>query len=353
MALHSKSPLILALLVSAAPYAVSQVPQGCCGQAYAAAELQISNAERSLAFYHDVLGLEYPPGWTSKLNAPSAAQAKLTGIPGLIRVVNLVIPGATWHMQLVETSGMERKAMNPRRQDIGATGFILYVRDLDRTLTALKKAEAPIVTTGGAPVTAGTGRAILAQDPDGFFIEVRQPQAVPPNAPAGNVIGARMSVSIADTDRTSAYWRNLLDFDVQPEASFRADRPELALHGTPGAQVRKSVATIRKGGQFDRPGTDVVFEFLEFKNIERRTLAPRYQDPGGGAFVLRLKTADASIRGKEMAAAVERLKASGQAKILTTGGEALDQGARFAVFTQDVNGFILEITQSVAESGKQ
>ena len=160
-------------------------------------------------------------------------------------------------------------------------------------------------------------------------------------------------MSTADTDKTSAYWRNLLDFDVRPEASFRADRMELALHGTTGAQVRKSTATIRKGGQFDRPGTDVGFEFLEFKNIDRRTLAPRYQDPGGGAFVLRLKTADPAIRGKEIAAAVQRLKASGQAKILTTGGEALDQGARFAVFTQDVNGFILEMTQSVAEPGKQ
>ena len=345
--------MTIAVLGSAT--ALGQAREGCCGQSYPAAEYQVANAENSVAFYHDVLGLEYPPGWTGKINAASQAQSQLTGaVNGLIRVVALPIPGASWHMQIVDTTGIDRKPVAPRRQDIGAPGLILYVRNLDASAAALKKTGAPIVTIGGAPVPIGgnnsKSRAILAKDPDGFFIELRQMDPLPQtSAPAtSNVIGARVAVSIGDTGQTTRYWRDLLDFDVDSDAAFSKDSVELALQGAPGAQVRKSIATLRTNGKFAHP--DVVFEFLEFKNIERRVLVPRYQDPGSGAFVLRLRTGNSGIRGKEMADLVKLLKASPQAKILTAGGDALDQGRRLAMFTQDLNGFILEATQSTGDA---
>ena len=46
------------------------------------------------------------------------------------------------------------------------------------------------------------------------------------------------------------------------------------------------------------------------------------------------------------------LKASPQTKILTEGGDALDQGRRFAIFAQDLNGFILEATESAGEASE-
>ena len=95
----------------------------------------------------------------------------------------------------------------------------------------------------------------------------------------------------------------------------------------------------------------MTFEFLEFRKIDRKRLNPRYQDPGGGGFVLRLKTGDSGMRGKEMADFVALMKTSHEAKILTAGGNALDQKRRFAIFFQDLNGFVLEATQSVPEPG--
>jgi hypothetical protein len=55
-----------------------------------------------------------------------------------------------------------------------------------------------------------------------------------------------------------------------------------------------------------------------------------------------------------MAALVRRLKDDGQTKILTVGNDALNQGARVAMFFQEPNGFILEAIQRIENaSGKQ
>lgn len=340
---------------ASAPAAQTQAPpQGCCDQGFPAGEWQVTSAEKAVAFYHEVLGLDLPPGWTGKTNPPSPVHGPLTGaVGGYWRVVGMPIPGARWSLQIVETTGLDRRPFAPRRQDVGATGLILYVRDLDTALRALRQANAPIVTSGGAPVRIGSngrGRAVVATDPDGFFVEVRQMEPPrPTTAPStSNVIGAAVSVSIADTEETASYWRDVLGFDVR-SAAATSDRTEQTLYGTPGARIRKSIATIRSGGKFYYPGADLVFELLEFSNVDRRAVVPRYQDPGAGGFVLRLRTRDSGIRGKEMADFVKVLKSSDRTRILTAGGDALDQGRRFAIFFQDMNGFILEATQSTPD----
>ena len=343
-------PLALLVLIGAA--SPSRAQQGCCGQSYPGAELQIGNAETSVAFYHDALGMDYSPAWTGKPNPFSSVQGKLTGMSGQLRTATMVIPGADFHIQLVESTGIDRKPVMARRQDIGATGFILYVRNLDAGIAALKKANAPIVSAGGKPVNIadknGKGRAILAQDPDGYFVELRQIDPLPATtAPASsNVIGARMSLSVADTGKSTRYWSDLLNFDVTSEP-FGKNPAALALNGTPHAQIRKSIAKIRPGGRFAHPGPNVVFELQEFKGIDRKALNPRYQDPGAGGFVLRFKTFDPSVRGKEIEEYAKLLRDAGMPKILTAGNGPEDQMFRFAMFTQDLNGFIMEVTQSI------
>jgi hypothetical protein len=61
------------------------------------------------------------------------------------------------------------------------------------------------------------------------------------------------------------------------------------------------------------------------------------QDPGNAAF--NLNTGD-------MEALVRRLKDDGSSTILSANGEPVKQGSRIAMFFQDLNGFILEATQS-------
>jgi hypothetical protein len=118
-----------------------------------------------------------------------------------------------------------------------------------------------------------------------------------------------------------------------------------ALYGIPGARLRKSIARLRVNGRLGHP--DVVFELLEFKGVTRDKIKPRYQDPGSGAFVLRVRGEGGHPRGEEILSVVRQIRNSRYARVLTSGGEALDQGRRFAVFTQDSDGFIMEFTQQV------
>ena len=305
------------------------------------AEFTVSDQEHSIAFYRDALGLGEP---IARVNPALPGVGQLTGtITGAAHVARLPIPGASWTMEIVETTGVERKPVAGRRQDIGASGLILYVRDIDRTIATLKNSGATFVTVGGRAIhvqrkNAGY-RAIVARDPNDFFIEVRQMDQLPATtAPASsNVVGAAISISVENTDKTARYWREILDFDVDTSASFSREKSELALQGTPGAEIRTSIAAY--------PGSDVVFELLEFKGIDRAALHPHTQDPGSGAFALTCG---------DMSSLVSRLRSNPEGKILTVGNNALNQGARIAMFFQDLNGFVFEAIQRVdnGRSGK-
>ena len=70
---------------------------------------------------------------------------------------------------------------------------------------AWRRANAPIVTPGGKPVTMSDGsRAILINDIDKRFIEIRQPASLPETAAAAtnNIVDVRLSISVNDMDRT-------------------------------------------------------------------------------------------------------------------------------------------------------
>ena len=96
------------------------------------AELTVSSLEPSVAFYQDVLGLSPP---VARFSATLPGVGQLTGtVTGGVRLARMPVPGVSWTVELVETTGVERRPLNARRQDIGASGLILYVRDLDVTL---------------------------------------------------------------------------------------------------------------------------------------------------------------------------------------------------------------------------
>ena len=203
-----------------------------------------------------------------------------------------------------------------RIEDPGTATVVLRVRDLDALVAKLKQAGTPVVTRGGAPVTmqaaTGTYRAIVVRDPDGHFVEFRQPEQIPADAPPGVVIGAHVRIAIADTDATMRLYRDLLGF--QPRLGlFSGDKTFAALTGLPdGAQYRLTNAPV--------PGRpELTLEFIEFRGVDRKPLRSRIQDPGS----VRL-----SFNVRDLDAAVTKFTSTGGA-VVTTGGKpvSLGQGA--------------------------
>ena len=107
---------------------------------------------KTLAFYQAVFN-------TGGQVGPFASDKPqiLTNSPGAtLRVAMTQLKGA-FNFELTEFGNLERQLnKQPDIQDPGAPMMKILVRDLDAVVANAKKANAPIITKGGMPVTAPT-----------------------------------------------------------------------------------------------------------------------------------------------------------------------------------------------------
>jgi catechol 2,3-dioxygenase-like lactoylglutathione lyase family enzyme len=194
--------------------------------------------------------------------------------------------------ELVEWNDPGKKAIHPRIQDPGATKMILSVRNLDAILARARRAGAPILTTGGNPMTIegpdGPRRVVLLQDPDGFFVELVQPTP-PPAASAqasNNIYRVDFGVTVSDLDKMLAVFRDALGFD--PKAGeFVQDELVAGIAGLPGAETRRARALV--------PGSNLELEFTEFRNVNRKVNESAPRDAGTPVLRLRIKDIEATL----------------------------------------------------------
>ena len=289
----------------------------------------VANLDRSMRFYREGLGLE-PAAPARPFEANVAIQRAANVMGAETRYVALKVPGSTLGVELIEYRGIDRQPVSPRFQDPGAGNLMVSVRDLDAALAQLKKAGARVITVGGAPAAiGGRMRVIFLQDPDGFVIELNQPSPLPaPSAEApGNVFGAAFEAAIADTDKTVAFYRDLLGFQATVGASFNGDKLMADTAGTPGAQFRQSRLQV--------PGTPASVSLIEFKGIDRKSLSPRLQDPGMTMLQVMVRDLDALLK---------TLRAGG-ATIISVGGEAVSMGPLRLAVVRDPNNLFLELIE--------
>ena len=120
----------------------------------------VEDLDTTLAFYREVFGLNGMPQ-----DFPNPAVPLLTNAPGVtLRLSMMRLPGAML-FELTHFKGLERKPARAAYTDPGAASIVFYVRDIDAAVANAKKANATIVTTGGAPVeittAKGKARSIL------------------------------------------------------------------------------------------------------------------------------------------------------------------------------------------------
>ncbi len=289
----------------------------------------VADLDRAIAFYHDGLGLA--------LAAPARpfevipAIEKAANVPGAqTRYAVLDVPGSSMGVELIEYRNIDRKPVSPRFQDPGAANLTLSVRDIDATLARLKKAGARVITAAGAPVAiGGRSRNVFLQDPDGFVIELGQPDVLPAPAAetAGSVFRAGFEAAIRDTDASVAFYRDLLGFQANVAATFNDNRLMAETAGAPGAQFRQSRLQV--------PGTSAAMTLIEFRNVERKALSPRVQDPGMAMIQLMVRDLDGLLK---------TLKAGGAA-VMSPDGEAATLGAIRIAVVRDPNNLFLELIE--------
>ena len=135
--------------------------------------ITVSNLEKSLGFWRDVLGFEF----SHTAHQTGELAEEITGIPGAeIKLAVLKAPGGH-KIELLQYLAPDRKLATVRPCDVGFEHVALLVDDLDAVLKN-------IVDSGwksaGKPQTLTTGpnagkRVVYVRDQDGTTIELMQP----------------------------------------------------------------------------------------------------------------------------------------------------------------------------------
>jgi len=135
--------------------------------------ITVSNLERSLAFWRDILGFEFSHAAHQK----GELAEEITGIPGAeLKLAVLKTPGGHKIELLEYLAPADRKRANLRPCDVGSVHVALLVDDLG---AALGRIAASGWKTSGQPqiLTKGPNagkRVVYVRDPDGTTIELMQ-----------------------------------------------------------------------------------------------------------------------------------------------------------------------------------
>lgn len=299
--------------------------------------------EKTVPFYRDVLGLPVNGARDPLVQQPQKLDddmSKFTATKGMsFRGATFRIPNATFGFELTEFTGGPRKPVRPNIQDIGAATLALQVRDIEKVLSKVKSSGAAIVTLGGAPVNP-TGnpnsklREIVVRDPDGFFVELQQPDPLPASAASatGDILGASVQFSIENSEKTVAFLREAIGFNARPTGALATNTVVANLIGLPGAKWRITHGSI--------PGTALDFGLIDYDGVPRAKLAAGAEDPGSPAF---------TVVVSDVNAAVDQWKKAG-GTVATTGGKAIVRANGAGnVFVRDVNGLMWELIQRAAQ----
>ena len=309
-----------------------------------------NDIDKTMAFYRDVFELNGqvaafdPKGPRVLTNSPTAT----------IRYAMTNLRGA-FSFELTQFADVERQLnKQPDIQDPGAPILKILVRDLDSIVMNAKKANASILTKGGAPIMAptpiGNARAIIMRDPDGYFIEAiqatpadiaatdRLPQAAGrggnanANAQANPspIVGAILGATVRDMDETLKYWNDVLGMEIPKAGSFANDSAMLNLMGLPNdASYRIAAGVIS--------GSTARIEFMEIKGVPRKPFDLRVTDAMACGMALRI----GHIRDL-----LAKIKANG-GRVMSKNEELVEWNQTTRnVFVKDPNGLNLELVGS-------
>jgi catechol 2,3-dioxygenase-like lactoylglutathione lyase family enzyme len=137
--------------------------------------ITVSNLERSLTFWRDVLGFEL----SHTAHQTGEMASEITGVQGAeIKLAVVKTPGGHKIELLEYLAPRQRKAnVDLRPCDVGFVHVALIVNDLDAILSAI---NASGWEAAGEPQTLQSGpnagkRVVYVRDPDGTTIEFMQP----------------------------------------------------------------------------------------------------------------------------------------------------------------------------------
>jgi catechol 2,3-dioxygenase-like lactoylglutathione lyase family enzyme len=132
-------------------------------------ELVVSDVDRVVRLYTDVLGFEFRPDTTA---SRTVSLLRAAGIRNAApRKIVARIPGTPVSMALVGMPGAPAPRAT-RFPDPGTPVLQLLVRNANAITAAWKRAGGEVITAGGTPVQVGALNLVVLRDPNNLMIEL-------------------------------------------------------------------------------------------------------------------------------------------------------------------------------------
>jgi catechol 2,3-dioxygenase-like lactoylglutathione lyase family enzyme len=293
----------------------------------------VSDLEEAISFYQRVLGLQVPAAPDGERPFDSTTPVlDMLGVRGAeIRFVTARIPGSRCGVEIVEFGKLDRKPLDPKPQDPGATTLVLIVRDVEPIFTRAQNAGIPVLTTGGVPISVPSegGAGILLREPDGHFVEILQAAAPPGATASANIIGWRVRLSVDSTEEALRLYRDRFGFEAKV-APLAKNKAFTELNGLADVPVRITTLNVPGGGRLD---------LAEYSGVSRTPLGARIQDPGATRF--QMQAADVKM-------AVDLATQAGATVISQDGGIIELEGGVQATVVRDISNLFLVLSASPA-----
>ena len=312
-------------------------------EAVASVGLTVSNMDRSIAFYRDVLQFEK----VSDVEVAGEDVERLQGVFALrMRVVTMNLGGESLVLTEYLAPRGKGRPEEARSNDRWFQHVAIIVSDMERAYRSLRAHDVEHVSPGPQRLpdwnpNAGGIEAFYFRDPDGHALEILKfPKGK--GDPKWHQPTDRLflgidhtAIVVSDTERSLAFYRDVLGFQVAGASENYGPEQE-RLNSVFGARVRITALRAPNGG----PGV----EFLE------------YVSPGGGrptpsdAQANDLMHWQTRLQVASVDAAVARLRRAGAA-FVSPGGVALREpslGILKGALVRDPDGHALELVEPVA-----
>lgn len=134
--------------------------------------LTVSDIDRTLAFFHDVLGFEV----TEKTRHSGRMTEQITGVPDAAMEIAFVeLPGH--RIELLQYLRPDNRRVSDLRPcDTGFAHLAFEVDDVDAVLEAIKAGGFEAVNPPASPETGPRkgGKVVYTRNPDGIVLELQQ-----------------------------------------------------------------------------------------------------------------------------------------------------------------------------------
>ncbi len=286
----------------------------------------VEDLDRTVAFYYALVGVEPRGGLVQRdfgVLEPVASMYNAVG--GEFRGASFTVPNTTFVLEHLEWRDVDRSIQHTRIDEVGTAVLLLFVRDMNAAIQAILNHGGSIVTPGAAPVSTENGKFILAQDPDGYFVELLQINAMTLQSES-NVLTGRFRLTVADAEKSARFYQDALGFGFPAAGSFSSDAILSAMNGTSQASRLISAQV---------PGSTLLTELIDYQGMAESRL--QQQLPRIGSSMLRIFVSDLDSVVSHALDAGAVLAANNEQQVEVN-------GSRFQII-EDPDGLLIQFVQ--------